>query len=241
MNVEKGIHATASLGEGGPILKEGLQPNRKLMSAADAVRRFVSDGALVGMGGQSIGRSAMCIYHEMIRQRKKNLTLVGCNLSIPMDMMVGLGLVRRTECGTGNLERFGGELLEGMERVIDTQIISGYIEMTRFPVPEDAEYQDSKSFGGLVRAAECIGQIGDPGYLRKAPALFHELMERGDSAELGFEKPGDLRNSYARLYWDVVSPYVQDALGYLRATQEGKQWLASLYANVFAVEHSAIA
>jgi len=49
----------------------------------------------------------MCIYHEMIRQRKRDLTLVGCNLSIPMDMMVGLGLVRRTECGTGNLERFG--------------------------------------------------------------------------------------------------------------------------------------
>jgi acyl CoA:acetate/3-ketoacid CoA transferase alpha subunit len=77
------------------------------MTAAEAVRRFVSDGALVGMGGQSIGRSAMCLYHEMIRQRKKDLTLVGCNLSIPMDMMVGLGLVRRTECGTGNLERFG--------------------------------------------------------------------------------------------------------------------------------------
>ncbi|MBP1722552.1 MAG: coenzyme transferase [Deltaproteobacteria bacterium] len=77
------------------------------MTAAEAVRQFVADGALVGMGGQSIGRSAMCIYHEMIRQKKKDLTLVGCNLSIPMDMMVGLGLVRRTECGTGNLERFG--------------------------------------------------------------------------------------------------------------------------------------
>jgi len=77
------------------------------MTAAEAVRRFVSDGAVVGMGGQSIGRSAMCIYHEMIRQRKKDLTLVGCNLSIPMDMMVGTGQVRRTECGTGNLERFG--------------------------------------------------------------------------------------------------------------------------------------
>jgi glutaconate CoA-transferase subunit A len=104
MKIEK---ATASLGEGESFRKEGQQPNRKLMSAAEAVRRFVSDGALVGMGGQSIGRSAMCIYHEMIRQRKKDLTLVGCNLSIPMDMMVGLGLVRRTECGTGNLERFG--------------------------------------------------------------------------------------------------------------------------------------
>jgi len=88
-------------------LSEGKKKQSKLMTAAEAVRRFVSDRALVGMGGQSIGRSSMCIYHEMIRQRKKDLVLVGCNLSIPMDMMVGLGLVRRTECGTGNLERFG--------------------------------------------------------------------------------------------------------------------------------------
>ncbi len=88
-------------------MSEGQCQQNKLMTAEEAIRRFVSDGALVGMGGQSIGRSAMCIYHEVIRQRKKDLTLVGCNLSIPMDMMVGLGLVRRTECGTGNLERFG--------------------------------------------------------------------------------------------------------------------------------------
>jgi glutaconate CoA-transferase subunit A len=88
-------------------LNEGQKTGSKLMTAEEAVRRFVSDGITVGMGGQSIGRSAMCIYHEIIRQRKKDLTLVGCNLSIPMDMMVGSGLVRRTECGTGNLERFG--------------------------------------------------------------------------------------------------------------------------------------
>jgi acyl CoA:acetate/3-ketoacid CoA transferase alpha subunit len=88
-------------------LSEGKKKQGKLMTAAEAVRHFVFDRALVGMGGQSIGRSAMCIYHEMIRQRKRDLILVGCNLSIPMDMMVGLGLVRRTECGTGNLERFG--------------------------------------------------------------------------------------------------------------------------------------
>jgi acyl CoA:acetate/3-ketoacid CoA transferase alpha subunit len=88
-------------------LSEVQKKQSKLMTADEAVRRFVSDGALVGMGGQSIGRSAMCLYHEVIRQRKKDLTLVGCNLSIPMDMMVGLGMVTRTECGTGNLERFG--------------------------------------------------------------------------------------------------------------------------------------
>ena len=88
-------------------MSEGRKEQSKLMTAAEAVRKFVSDGALVGMGGQSIGRSAMCIYHEMIRQKKKDLTLVGCNLSINMDILVGAGLVKRTECGTGNLERFG--------------------------------------------------------------------------------------------------------------------------------------
>ncbi len=79
----------------------------KLMSAAEAVERFVFDGAVVGMGGQSIGRNSMALAHEIARQGKKDLTLVGCNLALSMDLLVGAGLVRRTECGTGNLERFG--------------------------------------------------------------------------------------------------------------------------------------
>ena len=77
------------------------------MTAAEAVERFVFDGAIVGMGGQSIGRNSMALAHEIARQRKKDLTLVGCNLALSMDLLVGAGLVRRTECGTGNLERFG--------------------------------------------------------------------------------------------------------------------------------------
>jgi hypothetical protein len=36
-----------------------------------------------------------------------DLVVIADHLSIPMDIMVGAGLVRRTECGTGNLERFG--------------------------------------------------------------------------------------------------------------------------------------
>ncbi len=77
------------------------------MTAREAVERFVFDGAVVGMGGQSIGRCSMALAHEIVRQGKKDLTLVGCNLALSMDIMVGAGLVKRTECGTGNLERFG--------------------------------------------------------------------------------------------------------------------------------------
>ena len=83
------------------------QLGNKVMSAKEAVERYVSDGATVGMGGQSIGRCSMALAHEIVRQGKKDLTLVGCNLALSMDIMVGAGLVKRTECGTGNLERFG--------------------------------------------------------------------------------------------------------------------------------------
>jgi hypothetical protein len=59
-------------------------------------------------------------------------------------------------------------------------------------------------------------------------------QEIGLYEKLGYNRPGDLRHSNARFYWDVVSPYIQGALRYLRVTQEGKQWVANLYANVLA-------
>jgi acyl CoA:acetate/3-ketoacid CoA transferase alpha subunit len=79
----------------------------KIMTAAEAVARFVRPGSILGMGGQNIGRCPMALAHEIIRQRIGALTVVGCNLSIGMDQLAGAGLVRRTESGSGNLERFG--------------------------------------------------------------------------------------------------------------------------------------
>ncbi|WP_219825845.1 CoA transferase subunit A [Nonomuraea typhae] len=80
---------------------------RKLLTAAEAVSRFVRPGAVVGMGGQNINRCPMALVHEVIRQEIGGLTVVGCNLSLPLDMLVAAGLVTRTEQGTGNLERYG--------------------------------------------------------------------------------------------------------------------------------------
>ena len=85
----------------------GTKRENKVMTAEEAVQRYVFDGATVGMGGQSIGRCSMVLAHEIVRQGRKDLTIVGCNLSISTDIMVGAGLVKRTESGSGNLERFG--------------------------------------------------------------------------------------------------------------------------------------
>ncbi len=134
-------------------------------------------------------------------------------------------------------ERFGKGMLMGMVAEIDAEVIASYIEITRFPVPDDDWYKDTKGYPGLVRAADFVGQLGDPNRPRKSPALFFEFEEIGKNEELGYKRPGDLHDSYAKFYWDVVSPYIQEALRYLRVTQEGKQWIANLYANVFGAEH----
>ena len=79
----------------------------KVMSAREAVKRFLFDGAIIGMGGQNVSRCSVALAHEIIKQGKKDLTLAGCNLSIHMDLMVGAGLVKKCEFGLGGLGRFG--------------------------------------------------------------------------------------------------------------------------------------
>jgi hypothetical protein len=128
-------------------------------------------------------------------------------------------------------ERFHGH------KLIDVELVKQCIEPTRFPVPSSDDHPDTMNLPGLVRAADLIGQLSDPRYLNKIPALFHEFQETGVNEKLGYQHPGDLRRNYPKFYWNGVYPYVKDALGYLSLTQLGKQIRANLYANVFVVEH----
>lgn len=135
-------------------------------------------------------------------------------------------------------ERFGADLLENMTQFLDANLVASYIEMTRFPPPPDESHSDTKGLGGLVRAADLIGQLGDPDYLRRTPALFYEFSELGVNEKLGYKAPNDLRKNYASFYWNTVRPYIQDALNYLRITEDGKQWIANMHSHVFDAEHS---
>lgn len=128
-------------------------------------------------------------------------------------------------------ERFGGH------KLINTKEIQQNIESTRFPLPTVFAPQETKTYPGLVRAADLIGQLSDPRYLLKAPALFYEFEETGYNQKLGYKELGDLRQHYPQFYWDIVHPFIQDAMNYLEFTQQGKQILANLYANIFVVEH----
>jgi hypothetical protein len=119
-------------------------------------------------------------------------------------------------------------------KFVDAARIARAIDFTRFP-PREADDQGSEE-GLLVRAADLIGQLGDPHYLRKANALFYEFEEVGMNRQLGYTSPADLTELYPQFYWKSISPHIRTAIKYLNVTSSGRQWVASLYSNVFRAE-----
>jgi hypothetical protein len=122
--------------------------------------------------------------------------------------------------------------------VIDAERLARAIELTRFPVPDDSDHQETDTEAGLVRAADLIGQLADPFYPRKLNRLFLELEEIGCNARLGYQSPADIADKYPRFFWVKVAPFISDAMTYLALTVEGRQWTANLYCNVFEIEHA---
>jgi hypothetical protein len=121
--------------------------------------------------------------------------------------------------------------------LIDPNILATNISNTQFPVPDDGNDTDPGEYPNLVQAADLVGQMADPEYLRKIPALYQEFRETGADKFIGCKTAEDLREDYPDFFWNVVAPHVTDGLSYLKVTREGREWLASLYAHIFAQEH----
>lgn len=124
----------------------------------------------------------------------------------------------------------------GSHPVIDPETIAANIDHTQFPLPESSASRGS-GYPALVGAADLLGQMADINYLRKLPALFHEFEETGANTRLGYRTPADLRRAYPQFFWNSVHQHIAPGLAYLKVTQEGRQWVASLYSHLFAMEH----
>jgi hypothetical protein len=124
---------------------------------------------------------------------------------------------------------------------LDADRIARAIEYTRFPYPSSSNNNGpvddlNEEEGLLLRAADLIGQLGDPNYMRKANALFYEFEEIGLNEKLGYKTPADVVYKYPQFYWKNVAPQIQTAIRYLNVTSSGRQWVANLYSNVFRAE-----
>jgi glutaconate CoA-transferase, subunit A len=76
----------------------------KLLNMAEAISRWVADGSSVAMGTTLETAIPFAAGHEIMRQGKKNLTLIGPISDILFDQLIGAGCVQRVRAAwVGNV------------------------------------------------------------------------------------------------------------------------------------------
>ena len=78
----------------------------KVMGLAEAVGRFVRDGAHLSIGGFTCNRNPMAAVYEIIRQRRRGLHLYAHSNGQGVDELVGAGCVARIEIAYAGTGRF---------------------------------------------------------------------------------------------------------------------------------------
>lgn len=79
---------------------------QKLSTASEAVSR-IQEGDVVGIGGVGRSRVPMGLVREIARQRTGNLHLIGREVGIDFDLLIGAGLVARVSAAYVGLEEMG--------------------------------------------------------------------------------------------------------------------------------------
>ena len=70
-------------------------PMSKLLTLRDAIAEFVPDGASVALGLQMEQMIPFAAGHEIIRQKKRGLTLIGPISDILFDQIIAAGCVEQ--------------------------------------------------------------------------------------------------------------------------------------------------
>jgi glutaconate CoA-transferase, subunit A len=87
-------------------MKQAKGLEEKLMTPAEAVSRFIPDGAQIALGGFTITRNPMALIHEVIRQKIRDLHVVCHSHGQGLDLLIGAGCVGRLEIAYAGNGRF---------------------------------------------------------------------------------------------------------------------------------------
>lgn len=94
-------------------------PAHRLISLAEAVRRYTRDGMQYASGAAlPIGSDAIVFGRELLRQRRSKLhAIFHCN-SQQLNLLAAAGAVDKAECGFSGLEVFG--FANGLRRAVES-------------------------------------------------------------------------------------------------------------------------
>ena len=118
-------------------MSEARKKPDKRMSLGEAIDIFVRDGCSISFSGMG-GAQCVAQTYEIIRQGKKDLTLIGDSPCECGDLLVGAGLVKKMEiawcsyavAGLGN--NFRRAIEDGVPRPIELEDFSNYTIGLRF-------------------------------------------------------------------------------------------------------------
>ena len=161
----------------------------KLQGLDEAVERFVPDGASVVMGTALESLIPFAAGHALIRQRRRELELIGPISDMLFDQLIGAGCVRRITAWVGNVSAgLGHNYRRAVEQGIPNRV--------------ELEEHSNLSVGlGLLAAA-----MGVP-YLPTRTLLGSDLVKRNPRLRPG--EPGLLH--VAAIQPDVAILHVQRA------------------------------
>lgn len=111
-------------------------------------------------------------------------------------------------------------------KIVNGENIANLIDYTRIPV---IKAEDTESYGGLLRAADCLSSIINVDFRKKGMALFSEFKEAGLAEKSGYRDFDDLITDIPRFFEEDVRPLAKPAMEYLKRTREGKRIVSSLW------------
>src|SRR5215472_7045364 len=127
----------------------------KLTTMSEAIARYVPDGATVAIGLALEALIPHAAAHEIIRQSRQNLTLIGPISDILFDQLIGAGCVERVQVawvgnvseGLGHCYRRASE--KSLPRPLITEAHSNFtIGLALFAAAMDSPYIPTRSLLG---------------------------------------------------------------------------------------------
>ncbi|NPV90146.1 MAG: hypothetical protein HPY50_05140 [Firmicutes bacterium] len=131
-----------------------MQDQQKVMTAREAVQRFIKPGTHIAFGGVTVGRKPMTIAREIVRQGVGELYVTANFSSWVEEMLAGAGLIKKFETTYFGLEA-GMPVAYAIRRAVET----GEIELL----------EDYSNLSFAMRAlaarmgwpfAPCMGDLG---------------------------------------------------------------------------------
>jgi len=134
---------------------------KKIFTMKEAVSRFVDDGETIVMGTALEAAIPFAAGHEIIRRKKKDLTLIGPISDMLFDQMIGAGCVRKV------IAAWVGNVIMGVGYNLRRAVETG--------IPRKIELQDHTNFS--ISLGLRAGAMGIP-FIPTKTLLGTGMMER---------------------------------------------------------------